>query len=433
MDGYLKHKGTRFMHSSWRVALAAVACASFGVGVDRSAGSEAERSAGEHRPAGTLELNQGDRVVLLGSAFIERLQAHNNLETQLVARLARKEITFRNLGWSGDTVQGIARAVFGTPEEGFQRLMKDVREAQPTVIVVAYGNNDAHAGVDGLPAFEQQLNRLLDELGTTGARIALVTPRPYARKPAPLPDPQPYNVVLEQYSEVLRRVADQRGLPVLDLHADASSDPAAKVETTPDGVHLTERGYWAISLRLADLLGLGPARWELDYDATTGQYNAVNTSVQEIHNSEQRVRWVLLDRQLPPPFLAGAAEAAMADGLYGTIRVRGLAAGRYQLLIDGLPVVEADASQWAGGQPLPLRGGHEQVEQLRAVINEKNQLYFHRYRPQNETYLFLFRKHEQGNNAVEIPQFEPLVAECEQQIAALGVPQKHSYELVRIH
>lgn len=59
------------------------------------------------------------------------------------------------------------------------------------------------------------------------------------------------------------------------------------------------------------------------------------------------------------------------------------------------------------------------VIRLREAIQQKNQLYFHRWRPQNFTYLFGFRKHEQGNNAVEIPQFDPLVAEAEQQIARL--------------
>jgi GDSL-like Lipase/Acylhydrolase family len=56
---------------------------------------------------------------------------------------------------------------------------------------------------------------------------------------------------------------------------------------------------------------------------------------------------------------------------------------------------------------------------LTKTILEKNRLFFHRWRPQNETYLFGFRKHEQGNNGVEIPQFDPLVAEKEKEIAAL--------------
>lgn len=49
-------------------------------------------------------------------------------------------------------------------------------------------------------------------------------------------------------------------------------------------------------------------------------------------------------------------------------------------------------------------------------IVEKEELFFHRHRPQNETYLLLFRKHEQGNNAVELEQFDPLVDAADQAI-----------------
>ena len=69
---------------------------------------------------------------------------------------------------------------------------------------------------------------------------------------------------------------------------------------------------------------------------------------------------------------------------------------------------------------------------LNEAINEKNTLFFHRYRPQNETYLLLFRKHEQGNNAAEIPQFDPLIAELEKKIAELKMPVKPKYELIKV-
>jgi hypothetical protein len=45
------------------------------------------------------------------------------------------------------------------------------------------------------------------------------------------------------------------------------------------------------------------------------------------------------------------------------------------------------------------------------------------------TYLFGFRKHEQGQNAREIPQFDPLVAKQEAEIARLRRPVAHTYEL----
>ena len=55
---------------------------------------------------------------------------------------------------------------------------------------------------------------------------------------------------------------------------------------------------------------------------------------------------------------------------------------------------------------------------LRRLVVEKNRLFFHRWRPANETYIFLFRRHEQGNNAVEIPQFDPLVEQAEARVRA---------------
>ena len=60
---------------------------------------------------------------------------------------------------------------------------------------------------------------------------------------------------------------------------------------------------------------------------------------------------------------------------------------------------------------------------------EKNFFYFHRYRPANWPYIYGFRKHEQGNNAVEIPLFDPLIAEKEAEIARLRVPVARSYVL----
>lgn len=63
---------------------------------------------------------------------------------------------------------------------------------------------------------------------------------------------------------------------------------------------------------------------------------------------------------------------------------------------------------------------HGNHPKLVEKIQRKNELFFHRWRPQNFTYLLGFRKHEQGQNAVEIAQFDPLVAELEAEIHALA-------------
>ena len=70
----------------------------------------------------------------------------------------------------------------------------------------------------------------------------------------------------------------------------------------------------------------------------------------------------------------------------------------------------------------------EKVDALRDTVVKKNRTFFHRWRPANETYLFLFRKHEQGNNAKEIPMFDPIVKEQETKI---GEQRKAVFEAAR--
>ncbi|MDZ4287725.1 MAG: GDSL-type esterase/lipase family protein [Prosthecobacter sp.] len=60
-----------------------------------------------------------------------------------------------------------------------------------------------------------------------------------------------------------------------------------------------------------------------------------------------------------------------------------------------------------------------ELEPLQREVRRKDQLFFDRWRPQNETYLFGFRKHEQGQNAKEIPMFDPLIEKADQKIQEL--------------
>ncbi len=60
-------------------------------------------------------LEDGDRVVLLGGGFIERDGIYGHLEAAMTAHWPAKRVTYRNLGWSGDTVFGTARSYFGPP------------------------------------------------------------------------------------------------------------------------------------------------------------------------------------------------------------------------------------------------------------------------------------------------------------------------------
>jgi hypothetical protein len=112
------------------------------------------------RAAGAFTLRDGDRVVLLGNTLIEREQQSGYWESALTRLFPDRNVQFRNLGWSGDTVFGEARAGFGTAADGFQHLKEHVLALKPTVILVAYGSNEAFDGEKGLPRFAQGLNTL---------------------------------------------------------------------------------------------------------------------------------------------------------------------------------------------------------------------------------------------------------------------------------
>jgi putative heme-binding domain-containing protein len=79
------------------------------------------------------------------------------------------------------------------------------------------------------------------------------------------------------------------------------------------------------------------------------------------------------------------------------------------------------------GWSTPVQSARKRaVENLRQAIIQKNQLYFDRWRPENETYLFGFRKNEQGQNAREIPEFDPLVDAADKQIFELQALKKRA-------
>jgi lysophospholipase L1-like esterase len=271
--------------------------------------------------AAPFEVKPTDRLVLIGNTLIEREQRYGYWEAMLTARAPGLKV--RNLGWSGDDVYGTARRAFDLdkPDIGRKRLVELAIAERPTAILICYGGNEAFTGEAGLARFKTGLEKLLDELAPTKARICLMSPPPLEDKGRPLPDPGPQNKRLAVYRDAIRQVADARGLYFADLFDVLGRVGMAGL--TDDGMHLTGDGYKQTTAAFAKALG-------------------------------------------------------MSDGTYS-----------------------------------------ESLEPVRQAIRKKNQLYFYRWRPQNQTYLFGFRKHEQGKNAKEVAEFDPLVAQADAEIDKL--------------
>ena len=309
------------------------------------------------RAAEPFELKDHDRVVLVGATFIEREGQFGYIETALTLANPDKKITFRNLGWSGDTVWADSRGIFNPPAAGYQRLITLIKELKPTLILFNYGLNESYAGESGINAFVQQYDKLCDDVKPTGARLAFMTPLKLEQPPSPLPDASLHNPMLEQYVIAIRQIAARRGAPVIELF-----------DRTPTRTDFMRASTFEPGLR--------GARSRLEVTNLT----------------ENGIHYGPFGYSIIANWVVGRSPLGRTDPEDNRPR---------EIPIEAMKKYEAA------------------FERVRQKVVAKNQLFFHRWRPQNVTYLTGFRKHEQGNNAVEIAQFDPLVEKLEAEIDEL--------------
>ncbi len=224
-----------------------------------------------------FELRDGDRVVFVGDTLIEREQYHGWVELMLTSRFPDKNVTFRNLGWSGDTPAGDSR--FGLSllqagkepaNEGWTQLVKQIETAKPTVVFVGYGMAASFDGEAGREKFKTDYQRLLDAIDkvSPGARVVLMGTVRHENLGTPWADPAKHNAELERTSAVVREIATQRAATYFPLY-DALRAPmeraagAAGGKLTDNGIHLNGAGYRAAAEALEDtLFGAGkPGAW----------------------------------------------------------------------------------------------------------------------------------------------------------------------------
>lgn len=352
-------------------------------------------------------IQDGDRVALVGGTFIEREQHYGYFELGLNLALPEVNFSVRNLGWSGDTVTAISRARFGNQQEAWSHLTKSLDLVDPTVIFVGYGTNEAFRGKGGLEQFKANYAKLLDELEKRTKRIVLIKPLPMEDLGPPLPNPKGYNENIQLYSEAIEQLAYDRGHRTMsfstefaDYKPTSESDPE---HLTDNGMHLTEFGYWYLTPFMVQSV----APWSPSAETP------LKTVVENPLKPQDKV-------QVPLPY-------PLAPGKDSPKSVRCAIQlpqeGTYVLQHPGdAPDVVAETQEWRRGVDIPAATLYAKTEELRQAILRKNQLFFDRFRPQNETYLYLFRKHEQGNNAVEIPQFDPLIEAQDKKIHELKQP-----------
>ncbi len=276
-----------------------------------------------------LSFKQNEKVVFLGNAFFENAIDNGEIETALSLRFPNKNITFRNIGWSGDNVFAHARTRargggrFGNPDKGFGILTKQISDLKPDKIFIAYGFNESFDDDAGTDAYSQGLNKLLEMLGQHCPELILISNLPMENGfGIPAEHIEVRNRELKKYAETTKEVGVKGNYNFIDLFTPFSKE----IKYTTNGIHLSVNGYRKAGELIAEALTL--------------------------------------------PEL----------------------------------VIEIDS---------------EMADQIRNTVIKKNTLFFHRWRPRNDAFVYGERKDEQRIAQEEPAQIEPFIAKQEAAITLL--------------
>jgi glucose/arabinose dehydrogenase/lysophospholipase L1-like esterase/plastocyanin len=202
-----------------------------------------------------LQFEKGDRILLYGNSFVERLQEDGRFEASLQLANPDKKLEFRSLAWTGDEVGYRLR-----PERYVNHLKKLLAEWPANFVVLGFGMNESFRGDSGLDEFQGDLNGYLNEMQRRHpeAKVVLLSPIAVEKLPNPhYPDTGKHNAELRKYVDTMRVVAKERKVEFVDLFVPTLDAYAREREPlTDNGIHLNEFGYSIVSAHLsAKLLG----------------------------------------------------------------------------------------------------------------------------------------------------------------------------------
>lgn len=200
-------------------------------------------------------LSKGEVIAFFGDS-ITQAGARPNGYCRLISDAVEKElpdlgVTFVYAGISGHKVPDLQA-----------RLERDVLSKNPTVVFIYIGINDVwHSNRGkGTPKdkFESGLKDLIAKITAAKAKVVLCTPSVIGEK---TDGSNPLDAMLEEYSEISRKVAKETGVTMCDLRKafiedlkKRNPDNQGKGILTGDGVHLNAAGNEFVAAQAAEFI-----------------------------------------------------------------------------------------------------------------------------------------------------------------------------------
>jgi glucose/arabinose dehydrogenase len=206
-----------------------------------------------------LDLRKGDRIILVGNTFAERMQYYGHFETLLHSRFPDLELIFHNLGYSADELNLRPRqARFG--DHGHT-----LKDEKPDVLIAAFGLNESFAGAAGLKQFTSDLESFIKTSTTTkyngksAPKLVLLSPIAHEDLKNPhITDGKKNNENIKLYTAAMAETARNHGVLFVDLFAPTSRlFQSSSHPLTINGIHLSDEGYERLAPILDEAL-FGP-------------------------------------------------------------------------------------------------------------------------------------------------------------------------------
>ena len=254
--------------------------------------------------AQSIEFNKGDHICLIGNTLAERMQHYGWLETLLQAQFPDHHLVVRNLGYSGDEIDGwknnshrLRSMSFGSQDEWLSGVspVPQIKKLSPRdegkvrenrfeltntkadIVFAFYGYNESFAGAAGLPKFKADVKEFIEHAksqkynGRSAPKLVLFSPIAQELLADPnLPGREAIasaNVRLKLYSDAIAEVAKANDVPFVDLFGPTAqfgtalpSSPARPI--TINGIHINEKGDRWLAVYAMDQLVKSPHPWE---------------------------------------------------------------------------------------------------------------------------------------------------------------------------